>query len=413
MRKNVASCLLALCALCFLNVGGAPRVWAAEPAAPTASVTLDEPMFQMDMAQFMEAWRLIKQDFVGDKKATNKDLFYGALKGLAKSTGDKHTVFLTPEEAKQYTEHLDTPSLVGVGILFKDDGGQPIIHETLPDSPAKRAGLVSGDVILAIDGQSTDKLPIADVVRLIRGEKGTIVKLTIKRDEWPEAKEISLARAAVVIPMFRWRIEEVRGKRLGVLSLYTFNDSALQQFQRMAGSLANSELDGLILDLRNNGGGKLNVACKIVGEWLGEQTCVLTRSKGDIETALPSDGQGRFAKLPTVILINGDSASASEILAGALQDSVQAKLVGEKSYGKGSVQILHGFRDGSLLKLTVSRWFTPKGRGINGIGLKPDIEVKLTPEDAKAGNDTQLKAAIELLAPLDSKAEKPAEPKQK
>jgi len=266
----------------------------------------------------------------------------------------------------------------------------------LANTPAERAGLRAGDKILQVDGKSTEGITIDEAINWIRGPKGTEVVLTIYRDEWGEARDIKLIRDVIDVPAFKL---ELRNDKIAYLKIYQFSEKAGYEFPEIALQILNSDAQKIILDLRDNPGGYLEVAQEIAS-WFLEKGQVVTiedfGGRQEQKFYLARDN-ARLVAYPVVILINKGSASGAEILAGALRDNRGIKLIGEKSFGKGSVQELVSLKNNSFLKITVANWLTPKGELITNKGLEPDIKVEMATADYEAGRDPQLEKAIEII----------------
>lgn len=331
----------------------------------------------------------IQQQYVGQPIDTTK-LFYGALSGLVRSLGDPYSTFFTPEAATAFKNDLDL-SIEGIGaeIGFKEK--RPAIIAPLPSSPAERTGLKAGDFILSVDARDVTGLTIDEIVGYIRGKAGTKVTLVIER----AAKELSFT-----VQRERITIASVTSRRLdgsiALVSVVSFNEETLSKFDVIVRDLLLDKPKGIILDLRNNPGGLLDVAVQFTGEFIGKQVVVKERDAAGKERTDAADREARLAGIPLVVLVNGGSASASEIVAGALQDYKRADTVGTKTFGKGSVQTLEPLADGSQLKLTVAKWYTPLGRSIDGTGITPDV-IEPDPTQEGDGNDAQLQRALKLI----------------
>ncbi|MBU1137264.1 S41 family peptidase, partial [Patescibacteria group bacterium] len=269
----------------------------------------------------------------------------------------------------------------------------------LEGNPAQAMGLKPGDKILKIDDTLSSELSLDESVEAIRGEPGTKVRLLISRDDWKEAKEIVIIRAEIKIPIIKW---EIIDNNIAHIQLYQFTENAAGQFEKTIKEIQKSNVRGIILDLRNNPGGYLEVAVDIASRLLSKGDLVVVEDFGNGETSNKyySEGYQGIQDLPMVVLINEGSASASEILAGALRDDRGIKIIGEKSFGKGSVQQLEKLRGGASIKITVAKWLTPSGATIEGEGITPDIEVKLTEDDINNMKDSQLDRALETLKEL-------------
>lgn len=353
---------------------------------------------------FWEVWQKVKVDAV-DHNVTDQDLFYGAVRGVVGALKDPYSVFFTPDETRKFNEEL-SGSFEGIGaeIGFSKSNILSIIAP-LPGTPAERAGLKAEDMILKIDGQDTTDMSLEDAVSKIRGPKSTEVTLNIFREGFGEPKDFAIIRDRIQIESVKWEMKEIKGKtptqksgQVAYIKISHFNADTGDKFEKIVMPVLQKNPDGIILDLRNNPGGFLDVSVDIAGFWTGDKTVVIEQIKGDKKEELKGDGVARFQDIPTIVLVNGGSASASEIVAGALQDHGKAKIVGTKTFGKGSVQELESLGNGSSLKLTVAKWLTPKGVSISEKGITPDIEVKFTDKDFEEKKDPQLEKALELLA---------------
>lgn len=348
----------------------------------------------IDFSLFWQAYYRLKNKFVDKEKLDNEKMLYGAISGMVESLEDPYTVFLTPEETKIFIEDV-AGVFEGVGMEVGIRDKQLQVIAPLEGTPAQRAGLRAGDKILAIDGKSTFDMATDEAVSLIRGPKGTEVTLTILRNEWLEAKDFKITRDTIEVPSLRW---EILDNNIAYLKIYEFSEKANSDFKIAANQILNSSAEKIILDLRDNPGGYLEVSQDIAGWFLEKGNVVVIEDFGEKnkQEIYKAKGPSQFLDYPVVILINQGSASASEILAGALRDNRQIMLIGEKSFGKGSVQELDNLSKGSL-KITVARWLTPKGESISDKGLEPDIKVEMTEEDYAAGKDPQLDKAIEII----------------
>lgn len=353
----------------------------------------------VDLTEFWQVWNLLNDKFVTSSSTapvTNEERIYGAIEGLVESYGDPYTVFLPPEDAAMFEEDI-SGNFSGVGMEVGIREGVVTVIAPLPDTPAERAGLLPGDAIVRIDDVSTEGMNIDEAVRRIRGEKGTEVTLTIYREGAEELREVKVVRDTISVPTIE---TEVRGN-IFIIRLYSFNALAEAEMQLALREYIRSGADKLILDLRGNPGGYLQGAVSIGSFFLPAGKVIVREhfGEGEEEQLYRSTGKtlGRYAPKEMLVLINGGSASASEILAGALQEHGVATLMGSATYGKGSVQELIELRDGSSLKITIARWLTPNGVSISEGGLTPDIEVERTNEQILAGEDPQMERAVEFL----------------
>ena len=343
---------------------------------------------------FWEVWNKLKTEHIKGAEISDQDLLYGAIKGLTGALGDPNTVFFTPEDSKRFNEDI-RGNFSGIGAEIGMRDGKLIVIAPLENTPAQRAGLEPGDVILQIDGNPTSDITIEEAVKEIRGEMGTNVTLTIIRNGWENSKNFEITRANISVPTVEW--EMIDGNIIH-LHLFSFSENSAADFQKAMVSALLSGGDGLILDLRGNPGGFLDVAVKIAGFFLERGDIVATeRFASREETILRARGNAALLRFPVVVLINEGSASASEILAGALRVQNGTKIVGEKSFGKGTVQELQNLGDDSTLKITIANWLLPNGDLIEGNGLDPDVTVEITKEDVEAGRDPQLESAIEII----------------
>lgn len=346
----------------------------------------------VDFALFWDIWRIVKKQYFGEQVDDQK-LFYGALSGIVGALKDPYSVFFDPETTKKFNEEL-AGTFQGIGAEIGMKKEMIVVVAPLPNSPAERAGLHAGDIIVAIDGKDTGGMSTDMAVSLIRGKKGTVVKLTMFREGFKEPKEFSITRDDIKIESVTWKMMD----RFAYIKITHFNADTTPMFGRALRELLAKNPKGLIVDLRNDPGGYLESAVEVTSEWLPKGSVVVIQHASETdEEQFVSEKNPRLESMPTVVLVNGGSASASEIMAGALQDYKKATLIGEKTFGKGSVQNYEPLRDGSSIKITVAEWLTPKRRSINKHGIEPDIKVERTREDYEAGKDPQLDRAISFL----------------
>ena len=350
---------------------------------------------EVDFAPFWKAWNVLEEKFAvpsedEDGVINRQQLLWGAVSGLAKSVGDPYTVFFPPEEKKIFESDI-RGDFEGVGMEIGIRKNVLTVVSPLKGTPADRAGIKAGDRIVQIDGESTEDMTVEEAVRRIRGQKGTAVKLTMLRDGGDGPLEIRVIRDTVIVPNIETQTAE--GK-VFVIKLSSFSERSPQDFRRALREMVDTQQYGLVLDLRNNPGGFLAASVEIASWFLpaGEVVARERFTSGE-ERLYRSRGDNIFRKLPMVILVNGGSASASEILAGALREHKVAALMGTKTFGKGSIQELVSITDETSLKVTVARWFTPEGHSISGDGLEPDIIVEQKAGDTEELRDTQLEAA--------------------
>ena len=356
------------------------------------------PPADADMALFWQTWHTLEGKFADKDKIDHQKMVYGAISGMVSSLGDPYTSFFDPPDTKQFVEDT-SGSFEGVGMEIGIKQQQLRVVTPLENSPAKKAGIRAGDAIIKIDGKAAAGMTTDEAVKLIRGPKGTDVVLTLYREEWKDTKDFKLTRDIINVPSLKW---EIKNGDVAHIQLYQFTEKASGDFKAAAVDIINSPAKSIILDVRNNPGGYLSVSQDIAGLFLNKGQVVTHEKSGDGSDNVDylSEGPSILAKYPVVVLINEGSASASEILAGALRDNREIKLVGNKSFGKGSVQQLIPFADGSSLKVTIAKWYTPKGDQISEVGLTPDVEVDKTAEDETKNLDPQLDKAIEIVKGL-------------
>jgi len=351
----------------------------------------------IDFSLFWDSWTQIEEKFVNRSALDYQKMVYGAIDGMVKSLGDPYTAFFPPVESKKFSEDIKG-SFDGIGAEIGMRKDILIVISPLEGSPAKKAGLLAGDQILKIDDKATADLNVDEAVNLIRGSKGTQVTLAILREGWSDTKDYKITRDVINVPILKYEIKDIGGKKIVYIQLYEFTENAANEFTKKVNEILNSNAQGIVLDLRGNPGGYLEVAVDIASWFVDGGKLVVSEDFGNgNKNEHTSYGYKKLATYPTVVLIDQGSASASEILAGALRDDNGIKLVGEKSFGKGSVQELENLRGGTSLKVTVAKWLTPSGHSIMEQGLEPDIQVGRTQEDVDAGRDPQLDKALELL----------------
>jgi len=344
----------------------------------------------VDFNLFWKVWEKIKQDYV-KQPVDEVKMFYGAIDGMVASLGDPYSVFFEPKVAEEFQQEL-AGEFEGIGAEIGVKNDVLTIVSPLADSPAEKAGIKAGDAVLYINGTDTKGMAQDQAVQLIRGKKGTKVKLVINREGFEAPKEFEITRDKIVVKSVQWRME---GDYAYIKVLQFGNDTA-KDFDKVVGSVVMKNPKGIILDLRNNPGGYLDAAIKMAGEWIPNDIVVYEKYR-DQNEGFKANGKGRLKDFKTVVLINKGSASGSEIVAGALKDYNRAVLVGEKSFGKGSVQDYKEYGDGSALKMTIALWLTPNGNSINGQGIEPNVKADVTEKDVEAGKDSQLEKAKELL----------------
>ncbi|OGY55346.1 MAG: hypothetical protein A3C82_02845 [Candidatus Wildermuthbacteria bacterium RIFCSPHIGHO2_02_FULL_47_12] len=351
----------------------------------------------VDFSLFWDAWRIVQEKFATKEPLNNQNMVYGAISGMLGSLEDPYTTFMNPEDSQRFFDDLQG-SFEGVGMEIGIRNKALQVISPLEGTPAKAAGVKAGDRIIKIGDIVTDGMSVEKAVSLIRGPKGTEVKLTLFREGWDETKEMSIVRDVIVIPSLEWKLKG----DVAYIKLFQFSEKAGRDFRKAVQDILASNAKSIVLDVRNNPGGFLDVAVDITGWFVERGSTVVTEELKDASEQRVHQARGTAGLLsyPLVVLINEGSASASEIVAGALRDNRGILLIGQQSFGKGSVQEIENLRDDSSLKVTVAKWLTPKGNVIQGVGLKPDIEIENTPEDEEKGIDAQLDKALEVVKDL-------------
>ncbi len=370
-----------------------PIASARPTATPTPAPTVKIPPPRgTDFDLFWEAWNLVQRDFYGHLPS-EEEMTYGAIRGALSTLDDPFTAFIEPDIAAINRED-DSGTFEGIGAYVTMKEGRLMIVSTFKDQPAEKAGLRRNDIVLKVDDTPIENMSIYEAISLIRGPAGTPVRLTILR-EGEEPFEVEIIRARIEIPVVE---SEMREDGIAYVSLLDFSSDASVKLDKAIQEMLKQNPKGLILDLRGNPGGWLNEAVLVSSLFLPKDSVVvIERYKNADPEILRTPHRPTVPDLPMVVLVDGGSASASEIVAGALQDHGRAILIGEQTFGKGSVQWPHELSNGAELRVTVARWFTPNDRAIHGQGLTPDIEVKRTEEDIDAGRDPQLDRAVEYL----------------
>lgn len=346
---------------------------------------------RLDYADVNRLYDLLKDKY--DGKLNESQLENGLKTGLINAAGDPYTEYFSPEDAQKFNDQL-SGSFTGIGAeLGKDKNGNLIVISPIAGFPADKAGLKAKDIIVTINGASTQNMSIDDAVSKIRGPKDTAVKLGVIRGS--EHKDYTITRDSIKIPSVK---SEILPQNIGYLQIFQFSDDTATLTHQAVQKFKDAHVKSVILDLRGNPGGEVDAAVSVASEWLPEGRTILQEKRdGRVEQTYKATGSHTIQGMPTVVMIDGGSASASEIVSGALKDNKAATLLGEKSYGKGSVQQILGLNDGSEVKITVARWYRPNGQNIDKKGIEPDIKVSMTEDDFNAGHDPQKDKAIEQL----------------
>lgn len=344
----------------------------------------------LDYSSLDDVYRLLQQRY--DGKLDEAAVLDGLKSGLARATGDPYTEYLNTEKAKEFDEGL-SGSFTGIGAELSKDKENIVIVSPISGFPAEKAGLKPKDVVVAIDGETLNDLSISEAVKRIRGPKDTTVKLKVIRDGKP--LDFEIVRDNISIPSVK---SEILEGNIGYLRISRFSEDTAKLASESAQQFKDAKVKGVILDMRGDPGGLLDAAVDVSSLWLAPGKTVLQERRNDVVIrTFKANGNNTLEGIPTVVLVDEGSASASEIVAGALKDNGAATLMGAKTFGKGSVQQLERLPGGAVLKVTVARWYTPGGRNIDKEGIEPDKAIKISDEDIKAQRDTQREAALQFL----------------
>jgi len=345
---------------------------------------------------FWDVFSYVEANYYGDGRKKSDELCYAAISGMLGALGDRYTRFLDPDQNKQMQED-NRGDFEGIGAKLEMKESQVRIAQPLEDSPAKAAGIRKGDVIVKVDGKPTQGLELEDVVKMIRGPRGTSVTLTIRRIDAADTFEVTIVRKVITSPIVEWRVEDESSK-IGYIQLSQFNEKSDLLFDKALTDLESKGMRGLILDLRGNPGGLLDVAIEIGSRLIDKGDIVVIQDKGGRQSRYGVQSQQQNHRLyPLVVLIDGSSASASEIIAGAIQDHKAGTLVGTDSFGKGKVQTIMSLPDGCAVVITTAKYFTPSLRDVDKLKIHPDVVVEPSDDDIKNDVDSQLNKAVEIL----------------
>ncbi len=350
-----------------------------------------------DMRLFWKVWSELEDNYVDEDAVKDENMVYGSIKGMVNSLDDPYTVFMTPDESVQFNESLEG-TLEGIGAELTVKDKNLVIVSPLRKSPAEKAGLLPGDIIYKINDEIASDMTLVDAIMKIRGKKGTTVNLTIIRNKLNKPFDVSIVRDSIDIESVT--VEKLDGD-IVYLSVNQFNDKTNEEFGKAISNLILNEPKGLIVDLRFNGGGYLDISVQLLSYLLPKDTpAVVIKERSKKDEVLKTNGNPKLLNVPLVVIVNDSSASASEIVAGAIQDQKRGIILGTKSFGKGSVQEVEKFSDGSSIRLTIAKWFTPNGRSIDKVGLTPDVVVEITDDDITKTYDRQKEEAIKYLKNL-------------
>lgn len=347
----------------------------------------------VNMQLFWDAWNILSSNYVDPHALVTEEMIFGAIKGMVNSLDDPYTSFMTPKENREFQESLQG-HLEGIGAELTLRNGMLTVISPLKGSPAQRAGLQPEDVIYKVDGESTEDMNLEQAVMKIRGDKGSVVVLTVIRKNYNDPIDIRIVRDDINVNSINWEMKD----EIAVIEINQFGDTTQQEFSKAISEILAKRPKGVVLDLRYNGGGYLDGAVDIASEFLEDEKVVTIKKRNPEEDeVIYVNGQARMANLPMAVLINKGSASASEIVAGAIQDHNRGTIIGEQSFGKGTVQSVENLIGGSSLRITIAKWFTPNDQNINETGITPDIVVERTVDDIESGTDPQLEKALEVI----------------
>lgn len=363
-------------------------------------VNQNEQPQTVDYGMLWDAISVLNDKYI-EKPVNDQKILYGAVKGAIAAAGDPYTTFFEPKELENFQTNLKG-SFEGIGAVVGKKDNNIVIVAPLDDSPAKKAGLLAKDIIVKVNGQAITDWSVEQAVDKIRGVKGTKVTLTIVREGKDKPFDVTITRDTIKIKSVKWEIKDVtqnnQTKKIAIITLTQFGDDTSGLFAQAVNDILKQNVQGIVLDERNNPGGYLQTAVDLASDWVEGGKVIVTEAHSDgSNLKYNAEGGNRLNGIKTVVLINGGSASAAEILAGALHDYKVAELVGEKSFGKGSVQDLVKLKEGGAVKVTVAKWITPGGVNLNHNGLDPDVNVKLSEDDINNSKDPQMDQAMQEL----------------
>lgn len=353
-----------------------------------------DPEKNVNIDLLWSVWRLLQSHYIDPAALDTDSLLSGAVHGLVSGVGDPYTLFMSPSENTDFRDSL-RGQLEGIGAELTERQNQIVVVSPLKESPAEEAGLQPRDVILAVDGRDITGLRLSEVVSLIRGEAGTSVEITAMRENETRPIVLSITRETIRVPSVEYEERTLSGSTVGILTLNQFGADTVAETRAALQQAQSDALSGMVIDLRYNGGGYLEGAVDIASMFLRQGSVVTVEGRGEERQTHMATGRPILPDLPLAVLINAGTASASEIVAGALQDHDRAVIVGETSFGKGTVQEVIELPGGSSLRVTTAHWLTPSGRNLGTTGIEPDIAVEQTQEDIDAERDPQMDRAIE------------------
>lgn len=350
----------------------------------------------IDFSLFWEVFGVLPQKYLDKSAIDGQKMLYGAISGMVRSLGDPYTAFLDPKQNELIkTDIAGSYEGVGIQIGFNEDKRLSVIAP-LKGTPAERAGVLAKDIIVKIDGRDTFDLTLPQAVELIRGPANKTVKLQLLREGEAESFEKEIKRAKIDIKTVDVEYRTVDAQEIAIIAVSRFGERTDSEWDRVIDEIVNKGTDGVIIDMRNNPGGLLSSSIHLAGDFVRGTVVKQEMADGKV-TSLPTNGEARLLKIPLVVLVNGGSASAAEIFAGAIQDSRRGQLIGEQTFGKGTVQDVVDLPGGSGLHITIAKWLTPKGNSIHDVGITPDIMIVITAQDRENEKDPQLEKALEVI----------------
>lgn len=358
----------------------------------------DKPKSSIDFKLFWQTWNLLSLKYINNKSIDPQKLYYGAIQGMVSAVGDPYTVFLPPEAQKSTKEQLGG-AFDGVGIqLGYNKDKRLVVISPLKGTPADKAGVKAGDLIIQINAKDTTNLSLPEAVSLIRGQKGTTVKLALYRENDNKPRDVTLTRDTIVVKTVEYSYKTTpSGKNIAVIRVSSFGEKTKNEWDLSIKEILAENPQGVIVDVRNNPGGFLDAAVYLASEFLNGGKVVMQEDGQGVKQDLQVSRTGQMLTVPLAVLINKGSASASEILAGAMQDRKRGTLIGDQSFGKGTIQSSEDLPENTGIHITTAKWLTPNGRWIHDLGLTPDIKVEIPADWTPAKPDPQIEKALEVL----------------
>lgn len=396
MRERIRPALLMLVFFLLGHLLGLVTAWVIVLRSQVQVGVLNlyaTPSAQLDLLR--EAWDFVESDFIG-RVPDSRTMTYGAIRGALGTLNDPYTMFVEPQVNQREKEDLQG-KFGGIGVTMQRNEAGEVVLSPMQDAPAIRAGVQEGDILTSVAGAPiTPTVSFDQIAAMVRGPVGTPVDIEIRRGAPAVFHTFTITRAEIELPSVTWRVLE-DAPEVGYIALARFSEPSKDEMVEAIGQLRAQGVTRLILDLRDNGGGLRQAGIEVASQFLPDGVVMYQQKKDKPEESFPVIEGGAAVDMPLVVLVNRGTASASEIVAGALQDRGRARLVGEQTFGKGSVQHIYDLSDGSSLHVTAAEWLTPSRHQLTGQGLTPDIAVARTPEDAAAGRDPQLEAAIQYI----------------